>query len=245
MSEDYISHIKVGENGEEYSLRDLLAIYREEMLNAVFPVGSIHMSTTMSTAEQVAAAFGGTWEAWGQGRVPVGVGLSDKSFTAGETGGASQAPVPAHTHNAVFSGTPVSGHTHALSESAGGSARVTTPALYSRYHDFVHTPASASAYRGTINGSTSAPYYYLRRSADAMGGAESGSGGSGGSVIRSSTGISQVYIPGGERCTVSGSTSDAGGHTPSGTVSVESTGSDALTTNLQPYVTCYMWKRIA
>lgn len=59
-----------------------------DVLNYLYPVGSIYMSATMSTASQVMAAFGGTWEAWGAGRVPVGVDTADTDFdTAEETGG--------------------------------------------------------------------------------------------------------------------------------------------------------------
>lgn len=75
------------------------------IFNAIYPVGSIYMSASLSTHEQVEALFGGTWEAWGSGRVPVGVGTSDREFAADETGGAStvkltaaQSGVPAHTH---------------------------------------------------------------------------------------------------------------------------------------------------
>jgi hypothetical protein len=41
--------------------------------------------------------FGGTWEAWGAGRVPVGVNTSDTDFsTAGKTGGSKDAIVVSH-----------------------------------------------------------------------------------------------------------------------------------------------------
>lgn len=54
----------------------------------IYPVGSIYMSATMSTAAQVEAAFGGTWQAWGQGRVPVGVDATQTEFnTVSKTGG--------------------------------------------------------------------------------------------------------------------------------------------------------------
>lgn len=59
----------------------------------IYPVGSIYMSATMSSTSQVEAAFGGTWVAWGSGRVPVGVDTADTDFdTAEETGGSK-------THN--------------------------------------------------------------------------------------------------------------------------------------------------
>ena len=47
-------------------------------LDDVYPVGSIFMSMNHTTPEQVATALGGgTWEAWGAGRFPVGVGVVD------------------------------------------------------------------------------------------------------------------------------------------------------------------------
>lgn len=54
--------------------------------------------------------FGGTWEAWGSGRVPVGVDTSDDNFsTVEQTGGESEhtltiAEMPAHTHRVQQNG---------------------------------------------------------------------------------------------------------------------------------------------
>ena len=64
------------------------------LTNIFYPVGSIYMSATLATAAAVEAALGGTWVAWGAGRVPVGVDTSQTEFdTAEETGGAKT-----HTH---------------------------------------------------------------------------------------------------------------------------------------------------
>lgn len=74
------------------------------ILNKFHPVGSIYMSATLSTAAQVEAAIGGTWVAWGAGRVPVGVDTSDSDFdTAEETGGEkthtlTTTEMPSHNH---------------------------------------------------------------------------------------------------------------------------------------------------
>lgn len=58
------------------------------MVDKIYPVGSIYMSATLSTPEAVASALGGTWVAWGSGRVPVGVDTGDTDFDATEeTGG--------------------------------------------------------------------------------------------------------------------------------------------------------------
>ena len=51
-------------------------------------VGQIIMSVTLDTAAKVQAIYGGTWAAWGAGRVPVGVNSSDSDFsTVQKTGG--------------------------------------------------------------------------------------------------------------------------------------------------------------
>lgn len=74
------------------------------LLSKIYPVGSIYMSATMSTISQVEAALGGTWVAWGAGRVPVGVDTSDSDFdTVEETGGEKThtltiAEMPSHAH---------------------------------------------------------------------------------------------------------------------------------------------------
>ena len=59
-----------------------------QMIDKIYPVGSIFMSATLSTASAVSNALGGTWVAWGTGRVPVGVDTSQTEFdTVEETGG--------------------------------------------------------------------------------------------------------------------------------------------------------------
>lgn len=64
------------------------AVDYSEILSRIYPVGSIYMSATLSTAAQVNATLGGTWTAWGAGRVPVGVDTTQTEFnTVEETGG--------------------------------------------------------------------------------------------------------------------------------------------------------------
>lgn len=57
-----------------------------DVLNKVYPVGSIYMSVSPTNPANL---FGGTWAAWGTGRVPVGINTADTDFnTVGKTGGA-------------------------------------------------------------------------------------------------------------------------------------------------------------
>lgn len=73
----------------------------EDIANALYPVGSIYMSVNNTNPSTF---FGGTWEAWGAGKVPVGVDTSDTNFsTVEQTGGEKQhtltiAEMPEHNH---------------------------------------------------------------------------------------------------------------------------------------------------
>lgn len=69
--------------------------------DTIYPVGSIYMSVNATNPSEL---FGGTWVAWGSGRVPVGVDTSDSDFsTIEKTGGEkthelSINEMPSHTH---------------------------------------------------------------------------------------------------------------------------------------------------
>lgn len=72
-----------------------------ELLNLIYPVGSIFMSTIKTNPSTY---LGGTWELWGKGRVPVGVDEAQTEFASAEkTGGEkthtlSVNEMPAHRH---------------------------------------------------------------------------------------------------------------------------------------------------
>lgn len=81
-----------------------------ELIDKIYPVGSIYMSATLSTPAAVETALGGTWEAWGAGRVPVGVDTTQTEFnTVGKTGGEKTHTLtidemPRHQHQAGYTG---------------------------------------------------------------------------------------------------------------------------------------------
>ena len=91
-------------------------------LQAVYPVGSIYISTS---ATNPGTTFGfGTWVAFGAGKVLVGQDAGDASFdTLEETGGTKDASVVSHTHTATVTDPS---HTHgALITGPGGIADYT------------------------------------------------------------------------------------------------------------------------
>lgn len=66
-----------------------------------YPVGSIYMSVNSTNPGTL---FGGTWSAWGAGRVPVGFDSSQSEFdTVEETGGSKMTALLNHNH--PYSGT--------------------------------------------------------------------------------------------------------------------------------------------
>ena len=73
-----------------------------------YPVGAVYISVVSTSP---ATLFGGTWAAWGAGRVPVGIDAADADFdTVEETGGSkthtlATTEIPEHRHNmALMSG---------------------------------------------------------------------------------------------------------------------------------------------
>ena len=71
------------------------------IFDLIYPVGSIYMSVNNTDPGTL---FGGTWTAWGAGRVPVGVDTNDTAFdTVEETGGEkthtlTTTEIPSHSH---------------------------------------------------------------------------------------------------------------------------------------------------
>ncbi|MCL2621660.1 MAG: hypothetical protein FWD32_01345 [Firmicutes bacterium] len=75
------------------------AVFKSELFNLIYPVGSIYTSVSSTNPHNL---FGGTWVAWGQGRVPVGVGSNGHStYSTPETVGGSETSVAAHHHTSV------------------------------------------------------------------------------------------------------------------------------------------------
>lgn len=160
--------------------------------NLVYPVGSIYMSVSNTNPGTL---FGGTWVAWGSGKVPVGVNTSDTDFnTVEKTGGAkSHSYTPAGTN----SGGAVQGHTLTVSE------------IPSHSHNAPY---------GTLILDTQDGYY-------------------------SYGDIDRVMTPCGSYTPCS-NTGGGGAHNH-GLTQPTFTGTAATMNHLQPYITCYMWKRTA
>lgn len=238
---DYVSKIQIG-NGAEVPINDDDAVQRAELFDLVYPVGSIYMSVNNVNPGTL---FGGTWVAWGAGKVPVGVNTSDTSFnTVEKTGGSKDAIIPSHNHTATFTGTAVAAHTH------------TGP---SHYHSI---PAQSISVSGTGSGTTTTngdhshiyqrmwPTTFSESGSDTQhtgissyGGSWTDGAGAHAHDVTVGVGASGTLAAHNTNSAGTGNTGSAGAHTPAGTVSVASRGEAVANKNLQPYITCYMWKR--
>lgn len=84
-------------------------------LSAVYPVGSIYINAGVSTNPTTLLGFG-TWEAFGVGKVMVGLDSADALFdTLEETGGSKNAIAVTHTHTATSTVTDP-GHAHDITD---------------------------------------------------------------------------------------------------------------------------------
>lgn len=79
-------------------------VYNNEQPLMPSHVGQVIMSTTLRTASQVEEIYKGRWEAWGQGRMPVGVDPDDYDFDSpNKRGGKKRVTltvdqIPSHSH---------------------------------------------------------------------------------------------------------------------------------------------------
>jgi len=135
----------------EQNVSETPEINTEEILNKVYPIGSIYLSVNNVNPSTL---FGGTWVTWGTGRVPVGVDTTLPEFnTVERTGGHRN--LQEHTHTTVNNGA----HTHNVGRnmipgglwSSGAGVSVLRRAEDSRIDLAANAALSAGAHTHTIN----------------------------------------------------------------------------------------------
>lgn len=229
-------------------LTDIISSAILDSKKQMYPVGTILMSA-VNTNPSTYLGFG-TWSAWGSGRVPVGVNTSDTNFsTVEKTGGSStvtltEAQMPSHTHtftgSAVTSGNQSALHTHSINITSGKQSAnhvheysATTSSNGAHTHSYGTSKSGSLAANGTNHGTAH----------NASGYNTSSNGAHTHTISGTTAGISANHSH-----VVNGTSgTDSANHTHSVTAkgTNSSTGSGSAHTNLQPYITCYMWKRTA
>ena len=196
---------------------DLISTIRD----AFYPVGTIKMTTeNVNPGTQI----GGTWVAWGSGRVPVGVS-SDTEFNSVEKTGGEKT----HTLTGAESGIPA--HSHGLNSHTHGFTTGNMSANSTHNHK-VGFGVDNTGVDTNIWANTSGSWTHC------VGNPDSGcTYGRNPNSISGAGFVSTTNI----QHTHSGTTNAATGNTANNTA----TNATNAHNNLQPYITCYMWKRTA
>ena len=71
------------------ALENKVSNLKSEVINEIYPVGSIYMSTEDDTIEKVQSKFGGAWEKYSEGRTLIGDGTDESGYIyqVGQKGG--------------------------------------------------------------------------------------------------------------------------------------------------------------
>lgn len=191
------------------------------IFDLIYPVGSIYMSVNPTNP---ATLFGGEWEAWGNGRVPVGIDTSQTEFnTVEKTGGDKLLQSHNHTASSSNSG----GHTPSGSIiGAGGHSHSGTTGEAGQHSHYIpngrspQNSGSPPKFESWPTATSTARDHYT----DAAG---------------SHTHSFTTSSVGDHSHTLNMNAVSAHSHT----ITVNNTGG-GNSGNLQPYIVCYMWKRV-
>ena len=111
------------------------SVNKSEIVNMIYPIGSLYMSTS---AANPSTLFGGTWEAFGQGRTIIGK-TGDGMFSELESVGGAESrsiSVAAHSHTIAHTHT-IGNHTHTLNNHTH-TVNSHTHTLSSHTHNYSH-----------------------------------------------------------------------------------------------------------
>lgn len=229
-----ISYIE-NENGEKISpVTSVDSIYTEDgkkLLDALHPVGSIYLSTSSTNPSTY---FGGTWERFANGQVLVGVDTQETEFnTVQKTGGSK-------THTVTLKDVPA--HTHSIPKLSGTAA-----SAGSHKHNDTFAVASAGAHTHRLKRADAG-----RTDFTALG--EFTNRKKGKEPVQQAGNYTWDSISptttsaGAHTHTLNGSVSSGGAHTHTVSTNTSTTGSTGSSVSinfnvLQPYITCYIWRR--
>jgi len=233
----------IDEKNIDFSKETLISTIIDEIKldvkEMIYPVGSLYFNANDGTNPSTLLGFG-NWEKFGKGKVPVGHDPDDTDFyTAEETGGAkthtlTEAEIPSHSHDSgSLSNNSTGAHTHTFSDTSSSSGyhshSGSTNITGNHDHSYSAVGYNYNAGDGIVQRSDNGDDKRTYNTSDNGSHSHSLSINSNGSHTHSVSGTT--------------SSTDSHSHTISG--STGSTGSDNTHNNLQPYITVYMWKRIA
>ncbi len=205
----------------------------KSLILASHPVGSIEVNVS---GKNPGTYLGGTWVAWGSGRVPVGVNTSDADFSTSEhTGGAKSRThshtVPGHTHVIGAHAHLIPNHNHTLSH----THTIPQHNHYVDSHQHTQTMRFQSAYQEAAGGGVK----YTNGESVPTNIIYTGSAGQGYTWYTSLTTDGASVASTGTASNMSTNNSSTFNSGNCGDFASD----NASFSILQPFVTCYFWKR--
>lgn len=213
------------------------SITKEEIIDLIYPIGSIFMSINNINPSTF---LGGTWEVWGSGQVPVGVNPNDADFSTAEKTGGSKSVTPSGTvggHTLTTSEMP--SHGHSISIPASGAC--TTDSQGNHQHKtnatFVDNAVRLSSEHNTVMGWVSGWGYKSNTNRGLNAKTDVSLSIYVPQLSMSTNGLHAHNVPNHAHSVTQYNAGGNGSHDHGFTGNVQS--------NIQPYITCYMWKRTA
>ena len=218
----YVDNSKLGATNVQAAIDGTCTKFSNDLatiLDKMYPIGSIYISTTLSTPAQVGSAIGGTWASYGVGKTLL------SSTTSEQTGGSNtvtlkETNLPAHTHDIS--------HTHTTPKTITSILSLTAETAGKHNHELSGAPVLSwpRSYDGTKHWGYSAGVWNQNTE----------SAWSEGVSYTTSTGEHSHNVTG--NVTIPTMTTDSISATTSG-----STGSGTSFSVQNPYITVYMYKR--
>ena len=190
----------------------------DDLIEVLYPIGCIYKSVN---PENPSMYFGGEWVPWGAGKAIAGVDEEDPDFNEPEKeGGSKDAIVVSHNHT-QNSHT----HTHTGSSHSHGVGTISFASAGAHTHDvYINISRRVKTLDVGLPGQLYPGGYTNLKTASistVSGGAHTHSGS--GSLANATKGGSNTAV----------------------TATNQAIGESGEGKNLQPYITCYMWKRVA
>lgn len=214
------------------NFRKQLKINGVNIFDVIYPIGSIYLSVNNTNPGTL---FGGTWVAWGAGKVPVGVDASQTEFATVEKTGGNKTVDLSHTHTSAKHSHSSASHHHSSAKHSHSSAKHNhgrgnliasinyEGGAFFYYYDSAQKPSSN--YKEKVSTTESEVSQSLHGGTRVIGSTSDTTPGNTGETTPGNTGDT---TPGNTGETTPGNTGSALSNTQS---------------ILQPYITCYMWKR--
>lgn len=246
-SEATLGHIKIG-NGLQME-DGAASVNLSALIDKIYPIGSIYISANNVSP---AGFLGGTWERFAAGRTLMGVDVNNKNYNASERIGGSETMtleakhMASHTHSFYWTGKPIGTASTSISIATEGN----------HYHIAGELTADTKNITGRLGNMITESKGGLIASGvfSCEPSAKHGRYG-GGQTLSDLNDISNLDASHGH--SISGNTEWAGSHSHGASASTTlsfhnltvsgntgARGNGEAFSNMQPYITSYMWKRV-